>query len=211
MGSFLLFTSIYLLIINKFIEVKHYNFLKALSVLLIFADDLTGALDATAPFAGRGLVTEVAIGLDGVRAALANGPAVLGVNLGCRDGEADEACRRTRELMGLVPAGTFLFKKIDSRLKGHIAAEMDAISYRQALVAPAIPDFGRVVTGEPCPVSASKPPFRFMGSLAVMPAAARYPIRIHRRMSEKHSSRHRRKESIFWSARVGLPKRLRRR
>ncbi len=116
-------------------------------MLLIFADDLTGALDAAAPFAGRGLVTEVAIGLDGVRAALANRPAVLGVNLGCRDGEADEACRRTRELMGLVPAGTFLFKKIDSRLKGHIAAEMDAISYRQALVAPAIPDFGRVVTG----------------------------------------------------------------
>jgi len=114
-------------------------------VLLIFADDLTGALDAAAPFAGRGLATEVAIGLDGVRAALADAPAVLSVNLGCRDGKADEACRRTQELLALVPAGTILFKKIDSRLKGHIAAEMDAISYRHALVAPAIPDFDRVV------------------------------------------------------------------
>ncbi len=114
-------------------------------MLLIFADDLTGALDAAAPFAGRGLATEVAIGLDGVRAALADAPAVLSVNLGCRDGKADEACRRTQELLALVPAGTILFKKIDSRLKGHIAAEMDAISYRHALVAPAIPDFDRVV------------------------------------------------------------------
>jgi D-threonate/D-erythronate kinase len=121
--------------------------MKASPVLLIFADDLTGALDAAAPFAGRGLATEVAIGLDGVRAALADAPAVLSVNLGCRDGEADEARRRTQELLGLVPADTILFKKIDSRLKGHIAAEMDAISYRHALVAPAIPDFGRVVIG----------------------------------------------------------------
>ncbi|KJF69684.1 four-carbon acid sugar kinase family protein [Rhizobium nepotum] len=116
-------------------------------MLLIFADDLTGALDAAAPFAGRGLSTEVAIGIDGVGAALADAPAVLSVNLGCRDGEADEARRRTEELLTLVPAGTVLFKKIDSRLKGHIAAEMDAISYRHALVAPAIPDFGRIVVG----------------------------------------------------------------
>jgi uncharacterized protein YgbK (DUF1537 family) len=145
---FLLFTSIYLLIINKFIEGKHYNFFLRFSpVLLIFADDLTGALDAAAPFAGRGLATEVAIGLDGVRAALADAPAVLSVNLGCRDGEADEARRSTQELMALVPADTILFKKIDSRLKGHIAAEMDAISYGHALVAPAIPDFGRIVIG----------------------------------------------------------------
>ncbi|KJF72511.1 four-carbon acid sugar kinase family protein [Agrobacterium arsenijevicii] len=115
-------------------------------MLLIFADDLTGALDAAAPFAGRGLATEVAIGLDGVPAALADAPAVLSVNLGCRDGDADEARRRTQELLALVPSDTILFKKIDSRLKGHIAAEMDAVSYRHALVAPAIPDFGRIVT-----------------------------------------------------------------
>lgn len=114
-------------------------------MLLIIADDLTGALDAAAPFAGRGLATEVAIGLDGVCAALADAPEVLSVNLGCRDGQADEAYRLTRQLLGLVPADIVLFKKIDSRLKGHIAAEMDAISYRHALVAPAIPDFARVV------------------------------------------------------------------
>lgn len=135
------------MIINKFIEVKHYNFLKAPPVLLIFADDLTGALDAAAPFAGRGLATEVAIGLDGVPAALADAPAVLSVNLGCRDGDADEAGHRTRSLLALVPADTILFKKVDSRLKGHIAVEMDAMSYRHALVAPAIPDFGRIVVG----------------------------------------------------------------
>ena len=115
-------------------------------MLLIFADDLTGALDAAAPFAGRGMVTEVATGLEGVHAALAAAPAVLSVNLGCRDGKADEARRRTQELLALVPADTILFKKIDSRLKGHIAAEMDAISFRRALVVPAIPDFGRIVS-----------------------------------------------------------------
>ena len=86
-------------------------------MLLIFADDLTGALDAAAPFAGRGLATEVAIGLDGVGEALVAAPAVLSVNLGCRDGEAEEAHCRTRDLMAMVPAGTMFFKKIDSRLK----------------------------------------------------------------------------------------------
>ena len=115
--------------------------MKTSPLLLIFADDLTGALDAAAPFAGRGLATEVAIGLDGARAALADAPAVLSVNLGCRDGEADEARRRTRELLGMIPVDTILFKKIDSRLKGHIAAEMDAISYRHALVG-AVSGFG---------------------------------------------------------------------
>jgi uncharacterized protein YgbK (DUF1537 family) len=40
-----------------------------------------------------------------------------------------------------------LFKKIDSRLKGHIEVELSALDFSHALVIPAIVDFGRVVMG----------------------------------------------------------------
>ena len=48
--------------------------------LAIIADDLTGALDSAAPFAGRGLRAVVALGPDGLEAALASGAAVVAVN-----------------------------------------------------------------------------------------------------------------------------------
>ena len=38
-----------------------------------------------------------------------------------------------------------MFKKIDSRLKGNIISRTRRTPFRSALVAPAIPDFGRIV------------------------------------------------------------------
>ncbi|RYE69578.1 MAG: four-carbon acid sugar kinase family protein, partial [Rhizobiaceae bacterium] len=35
-------------------------------MLVILADDLTGALDSAAPFAGRGIRTDVALNLDAI-------------------------------------------------------------------------------------------------------------------------------------------------
>lgn len=114
-------------------------------LLAIIADDLTGALDTGAPFAARGLHVEVALGFEAVPHALALNPDVLAVNLASRECRADQARARMRQVYAQLPSGTRLFKKVDSRLKGHVAAELDAIPFVRALVAPAIPAFGRIV------------------------------------------------------------------
>lgn len=114
-------------------------------MLVILADDLTGALDCAAPFAGRGLHTEVALTVEAIAGALNRAPAVLSINLGSREVGAESARLATSVALSRLPPGMTLFKKIDSRLKGNIAAELDATPFRRALVAPAIPDFGRIV------------------------------------------------------------------
>lgn len=114
-------------------------------MLAILADDLTGALDSAAPFAARGLNVEVVLAAEGVGAALGAAPDVLSINLGTRELTSAAAQRAVRVALAALPAGIRLFKKVDSRLKGHIAAELDAMSYRAVLVAPAIPEFGRIV------------------------------------------------------------------
>jgi D-threonate/D-erythronate kinase len=111
--------------------------------LAVIADDLTGALDASAPFAARGLSTLVALGRDQLCAALASGADVIGVSTDSRELAPDAARQAVADCLALLPAGLPIFKKIDSRLKGNIAAELDAISFRRALVIPAIPAFGR--------------------------------------------------------------------
>lgn len=114
-------------------------------MLVIVADDLTGALDTAAPFAARGLHTEVALKLGAVADALALSPDVLSINLASREKSPQEAFQSMRQVVEHLPERVRLFKKIDSRLKGHISAELEAISYRRALVAPAIPAFERIV------------------------------------------------------------------
>ncbi|MCG5487168.1 MAG: four-carbon acid sugar kinase family protein, partial [Sinorhizobium meliloti] len=98
-------------------------------MLVILADDLTGALDSAAPFAGRGLHTEVALALDSVDAALADGPDILVVNVKCREVSPDEARKATSDFLKHVPEGARIFKKVDSRLKGNIEAELDATPF----------------------------------------------------------------------------------
>lgn len=112
--------------------------------LAIIADDLTGALDAAAPFAVRGIRTVVALSPAALPAALATGARVIGVSTDSRDLAPEAATKAVRLAISLLPAGTALFKKVDSRLKGNIAAELDAIEYERSLVVPAIPEFGRV-------------------------------------------------------------------
>jgi uncharacterized protein YgbK (DUF1537 family) len=111
--------------------------------LAIIADDLTGALDAAAPFAVRGLGTVVALGADDLTAALETGAQILGVSTDSREIAPDAARVRVATCIGRLPKGTPIFKKIDSRLKGNIAAELDAIPFKRGLAIPAIPAFGR--------------------------------------------------------------------
>jgi uncharacterized protein YgbK (DUF1537 family) len=114
-------------------------------MLVILADDVTGALDAAAPFAGRGLHTRVALRPEAIAHALRGETDVLSINLNCRETTPERAAQVMAQALALLPVDARLFKKVDSRLKGNIAAELAAMSFNRALVAPAIPAFGRVV------------------------------------------------------------------
>lgn len=113
--------------------------------LAIIADDLTGALDTAAPFAARGLRAVVAVSPDWLANALAVGADVLAVSTDSREIEPQAARERVRRVVDQLPAAVPIVKKVDSRLKGNIEAELDAIAFEKALVVPAIPAFGRIV------------------------------------------------------------------
>ncbi|WP_185961177.1 four-carbon acid sugar kinase family protein [Telmatospirillum sp. J64-1] len=118
--------------------------------LLIVADDLTGALDSSVPFAERGLRVLVALRPDGIAEAMRQEPDILAVSTGSREA-SPEAARGSVEavlsqLPGIQPG--LLFKKIDSRLKGRLREEMEpfvALGFEQAVISPAIPGLGRYV------------------------------------------------------------------
>lgn len=109
----------------------------------IIADDLTGALDAAAPFAMRGISTAVALTPQALPRAIATGARIIGISTDSREISPEGATAAVRETLAALPAGTALFKKVDSRFKGNIEAELDAIPHRKSLVVPAIPAFGR--------------------------------------------------------------------
>jgi uncharacterized protein YgbK (DUF1537 family) len=115
--------------------------------LAIIADDLTGALDAAGPFAVGGLRVAVATRPDAWAALLAGGDAVVAVSTRSRGIGAAEARARVAAAAAAVPPGAQVMKKIDSRMKGNIAAELASFAGNTLLMLPAIPEFGRIVRG----------------------------------------------------------------
>ena len=113
--------------------------------LAIIADDLSGALDAAAPFAARGHRAVVALSPAALGKAIGRGAGIVAVSTDSRDVAPAEARERTAAAWAQFPEGTTIFKKIDSRLKGNLVAELDALTFGKALVVPAIPAFGRWV------------------------------------------------------------------
>jgi len=117
----------------------------------IIADDLTGALDAAAPFARRGLHTRVAICPDSLDEALGSGPEVIAVNTDSRHLPASAAAKLcATSVKSLTAHGPpLLIKKIDSTLRGNVVAEclaaLDSAPGRNLLLCPAMPAQGRVL------------------------------------------------------------------
>lgn len=115
----------------------------------IFADDLTGALDAAAPFAAHGFRTvvspteELPIG--------ANRAEVISVNLGTRHMASSEIVSRTSQaVQTLVGLGVkILLNKVDSTLRGNpgveLVAAIEAIEGDHAVLCSAYPQNGRTV------------------------------------------------------------------
>lgn len=118
--------------------------------VLIIADDLTGALDSGSAFAMRGHRVRVLLASADLRATLADPMVqVIAIATGTREVPADQAAQAVGRIAEMAAGfDGILFKKIDSRMKGNIAAELAAL--RQAfplpvLAAPAIPRLGRFV------------------------------------------------------------------
>lgn len=113
--------------------------------LAIIADDLTGAMDAAAPFAERGLATQVVL----CSAADMSGAGdVFAFDTNSRHLPPAEAAAAVARCIAALPAGVPFFKKIDSTLRGAVIEEIRAaVPGRGTIViAPAVPSQGRTVS-----------------------------------------------------------------
>jgi uncharacterized protein YgbK (DUF1537 family) len=114
----------------------------------IVADDLTGALDAAAPFATPG--RRVTLPWRSRRVSTDEPVAISSEsrNLG-RTEAVVETLRAFEEVRADGPA--LRFKKVDSMLRGHPVAEIAALmrehGFRRCVFAPAFPEMGRLTRG----------------------------------------------------------------
>ena len=121
--------------------------------VLIVADDLTGAMDSAGPFAALGIETWVVAVPMRCDPASLKSARVVSVNTDTRHLPAALAAARVRDIMRHLGTGGFdiVVKKIDSTLRGNVAAEtmalLDISGRREAVVAPAFPAQGRTVRG----------------------------------------------------------------
>jgi uncharacterized protein YgbK (DUF1537 family) len=119
-------------------------------VLRLLADDLTGALDTAAELTA--LCGPVRVVWDGAAA----GPGSIALDSGTRESATREiAFERVRALAPALarPGGAqaIAYRKLDSLLRGHVAAELAAClgvgAWRHCVFAPAFPAQGRITRG----------------------------------------------------------------
>jgi 4-hydroxythreonine-4-phosphate dehydrogenase len=114
--------------------------------ILVLADDLTGAADCAAAFLGR--AREVRVRLDG-RVPARDAVAVVDLDTRSRPERAARAAVKRAFASRAAKRASLLYKKIDSTLKGHVAAELAALrphlGRRPLVFVPAFPAQARVV------------------------------------------------------------------
>jgi len=122
-----------------------------MTVLRLLADDLTGALDTAAEFAGVAFPLHVFW-----HGALSDClPASAGIDTGTREQTMAAACAMVRhlvpELARMHADGGIAYKKVDSLMRGATLAELAACfaagPWRTCVFAPAFPFQGRVTRG----------------------------------------------------------------
>ena len=119
--------------------------------IAIIADDLTGALDTASPFACLGAKTICFTEPDAISIVDAADADVVSVSTNSRNVSPAQAAATVRSaaesIRSLSP--DVVLKKIDSRLKGHVAIESDSVAAiigrNHLLIVPAAPDVGRYV------------------------------------------------------------------
>ncbi|MBL8671765.1 MAG: four-carbon acid sugar kinase family protein [Alphaproteobacteria bacterium] len=116
--------------------------------LAVVADDLTGALDASAPFAQRGARTVLALAASG---ATPDDADVVAFDTRSRHLAAPQAAAAVAACVLRLAPGVRVLKKIDSTLRGPVVAEIRAAAHAAGdavddiLIAPAVPEHGRIV------------------------------------------------------------------
>lgn len=117
----------------------------------MLADDLTGALEVGAKFAGAGVRSQVRTGPRLPTRDLQNATGAFVVDTETRHAQPAEAARRVYELAHAAHkvGFSYIYKKTDSTLRGNIGAELAALieAYPGSplLYVPAYPQFGRTV------------------------------------------------------------------
>lgn len=114
--------------------------------LILLADDLTGAADTAAPFAGHGIPARLILD----RSARPKG-GVTALSTESRDAPAPDAMSAVHDACVWVRhcgmPDAMLFKKIDSTLRGHVSDELDVVIKQygidRILLTPAFPAQGR--------------------------------------------------------------------
>jgi uncharacterized protein YgbK (DUF1537 family) len=111
----------------------------------VIADDLTGAAEIGAIGWRHGLRAEI------VRNGAAGAADLVCVDTDSRGCEAREAAKRAAAAAKLLRAAgaKWIYKKVDSVLRGHVTAEVEAVmrqlKLERALLLPANPSLGRVI------------------------------------------------------------------
>ena len=112
----------------------------------IIADDLTSATDGAAAFLAKGYAPLIKRNPAGAEDA-----AVVSIDTDSRASDIFQATRATTDAVSALANARFLFKTVDSTLRGHIRAEI-AAAFRASgrtrlVIAPAFPEAGRVTIG----------------------------------------------------------------
>jgi len=111
--------------------------------ILILADDLTGANDTAIQFVKQGLSGLVIVNGGQTNASLFDKYNVISVNSDSRRLDANEAYRVVHRIAKQFETGFFVYKKVDSVLRGNpgqeLGAVMDALDIPLALAAPSFP------------------------------------------------------------------------
>lgn len=117
-------------------------------MIVVIADDLTGAAEVGGVALRYGLTVEVQMEL-----ATDVDVSLIVIDTDTRSCTAAEASRRVASVAGQLREGAAaqVFKKVDSVLRGQVTAELTALlkawGKRRALLVPANPALGRVITG----------------------------------------------------------------
>ncbi len=117
--------------------------------LRLIADDLAGALDTAAQFAGGGRKIRVYHG--GALPADVSGS--VGLDAATREATEQEAAATMARLSPMLApdGGSLAYKKVDSWLRGHPGTELGtvlrAVTFDHCIIAPAFPAHGRITRG----------------------------------------------------------------
>jgi len=114
--------------------------------LFVVADDLSGAAETAAVLARPGVPARVVLAGRGRPVPATGGLTV--VDLDSRLAPAEDAARAVRNAVAAAPPSARIVKKIDSLLRGNLAAEIGVLAAdRPVVLAPALPVADRVVRG----------------------------------------------------------------